>query len=71
MTFSKDKAYGGAADGLVPRNHMVEITIERDYTFSQERQRYPDICRLHEFILMSEDIVHGSRIRGVQSRGLG
>ena len=50
---------------------MVEITIERDYTFSQERQRYPDICRFHEFILMSEDIVHGSRIRGVQSRGLG
>ena len=42
-----------------------------DHTFPQECQRYFDVRRLHKLILVTEDVVHGSRIRGVQSRGLG
>jgi len=71
MTFGKDETYGTGS--LAPANHVMR-TDKRDRTgrtFSQECQRYLDIRRLHELVLVSEDVIHGARIRGIQSRGLG
>ena len=47
---------------------------ERDRTvptFPQECQRYLNVRRLHKLVLVSENVVHCGRVRGVQSRGLG
>ena len=63
----------GANAGILALQHGENHVRQRDRTgrtFSQECQRYLDVRRFHELLLVTEDVVHGSGVRGIQSRGL-
>ena len=70
MAFSEYKTYRRVDTGILAEKSRDVNATEENHTFSQEGQRYFDVRRFHEFVLVRENIAHGSHICGVQSGGL-